>query len=113
MRLQKAVRKYEAQRPRVIEALRRAGTNGEPYRSSEPDALHEIRELTESIEQFGCVIKDYASGLVDFPSFRDGREVYLCWKLGEGEVQSWHELEAGFAGRKPLDEPGLFSATGP
>jgi hypothetical protein len=47
-------------------------------------------------------VKDPATGLIDFRSLRGGREVYLCWRLGEGEIAWWHELDAGFQGRQPL-----------
>jgi hypothetical protein len=50
----------------------------------------------------GCVLKDMDQGLVDFLTRRDGREVYLCWRYGEERVAYWHELQAGFAGRRPL-----------
>ena len=48
------------------------------------------------------VLRDLDRGLVDFPSIRDDREVYLCWVEGEDEIGYWHDLEAGFAGREPL-----------
>ena len=51
----------------------------------------------------GVELKDPESGLVDFRSDRDGRIVYLCWRLGEPRIDWWHELEAGFAGRQPLE----------
>ena len=51
----------------------------------------------------GVELKDYFAGLVDFPSRREGRVVYLCWRFGEPAVAYWHELEAGFAGRQKLD----------
>jgi hypothetical protein len=54
------------------------------------------------LEQVGCLFKGFDDGLVDFLSIREGREVYLCWKLGEPEIAFWHELKAGFAGRRPL-----------
>ncbi len=54
------------------------------------------------LQQLGVELKDYFLGLIDFPSWMDGREVYLCWRLGEPEVAHWHELNAGFAGRKKL-----------
>lgn len=57
-----------------------------------------VRELA----QLGVELKDYFTGLIDFPSLMDGRPVYLCWRLGEPEVAHWHELEAGFAGRQKL-----------
>ena len=50
----------------------------------------------------GAIVKDLDSGLLDFPSIRDGVEVLLCWRLGEDEVGWWHGPEDGFAGRHPL-----------
>ena len=50
----------------------------------------------------GVEIKDLDHGLIDFPSLRGNRVVYLCWRLGEGSIAYWHEIDAGFAGRRPL-----------
>jgi hypothetical protein len=59
-------------------------------------------EMSE-LEALGVQLKDFDRGLVDFPSLRDGRVVLLCWQLGEGdELEWWHDMEAGFAGRTPL-----------
>jgi hypothetical protein len=59
-------------------------------------------EMSE-LEALGVQLKDFDRGLVDFPSLRDGRVVLLCWQLGEGdELEWWHDLDAGFAGRTPL-----------
>ena len=49
------------------------------------------------------MIKDIDRGLIDFPAIIDDREVFLCWELGEDEVAYWHDLEAGYGGREPLD----------
>ena len=57
----------------------------------------------ERIHSLGCQIKDLEQGLVDFPTLFEGREVLLCWKLGEERIEWWHGLEDGFAGRKPID----------
>jgi hypothetical protein len=57
-----------------------------------------IDELTK----LGVELKGF-DGLCDFYSIMDGREVYLCWRLGEPQVMHWHELDAGVAGRKPLN----------
>ena len=66
-------------------------------------ALYEVGKLTTELHELGVQLKDYSRGLIDFPSLRDGRVVLLCWQLGEGdEIEWWHELEAGFAGRQPL-----------
>ena len=57
-----------------------------------------IRRITET----GCQLKDIDAGLLDWPSLRDGREVYLCWRTGEPDVLYWHEIADGFAGRQRL-----------
>ena len=57
----------------------------------------------ERLERLDLVVRDLERGLVDFPSVIDGHEVYLCWLLDEPSVGHWHAVEAGFAGRRPLD----------
>ncbi|HXG40770.1 MAG TPA: DUF2203 domain-containing protein [Candidatus Limnocylindrales bacterium] len=56
------------------------------------------------IEEWGITLRDIRSGLVDFPALVNGRQVWLCWRLGEPAVEWWHELAAGFAGRRRLAE---------
>ncbi|HWM85445.1 MAG TPA: DUF2203 domain-containing protein [Kofleriaceae bacterium] len=63
-----------------------------------------LREQVDEIQATGCVIKDIEVGLVDWPALHHGREVLLCWKYGEREVGWWHDLESGFAGRRPVSE---------
>lgn len=66
-------------------------------------ALYDIGKITTELHDLGIQLKDYNRGLIDFPCMRDGRVVLLCWQLGEDEkIEWWHELETGFAGRKPL-----------
>ncbi|HET8593409.1 MAG TPA: DUF2203 domain-containing protein [Solirubrobacterales bacterium] len=66
-------------------------------------AFLEVRRLLAVIEESGIVLRDIDRGLVDFPAVIDGREVYLCWELGEDEVGYWHDLDSGYRGREPLD----------
>jgi hypothetical protein len=61
-----------------------------------------LREYVDELEKLGVEIKSIQEGLCDFPCLLDGREVLLCWKLGEPQVQFWHEVDAGFGGRKPI-----------
>ena len=61
-----------------------------------------IKEKVEAIQNQGIHVKNIEQGLVDFPSLRDEREVYLCWHVGEEKIRFWHEVEAGFAGRQAL-----------
>ena len=65
-------------------------------------ASSQVNSLIEELQTVGCELKDIDQGLVDFRTVMDGREVYLCWKLGESGIGWWHELETGFAGRQPL-----------
>ena len=66
-------------------------------------AFLEVRRLIDTVEQAGIVLRDIDRGLVDFPALIDGREVYLCWELGEEDVAYWHDLEGGYGGREALD----------
>jgi hypothetical protein len=62
-----------------------------------------LQELVEEIHGWGCLVKDLDTGLCDFPTLYRGREVYLCWRLGEEGISNWHPVEEGFRGRRPLD----------
>ena len=64
----------------------------------------ELREAMIWLREREIVLRDLDRGLVDFPALRDGSEIYLCWQEGEDEIAFWHEPEAGFAGRRPLDD---------
>ncbi|HEV7857510.1 MAG TPA: DUF2203 domain-containing protein [Pyrinomonadaceae bacterium] len=65
--------------------------------------LAKLSSLTGQLDVLGVQLKDYNRGLIDFPSLRDGRIVLLCWQLGEGEqLEWWHDVDTGFAGRQPL-----------
>jgi hypothetical protein len=56
------------------------------------------------IDELGITLREIETGLVDFPALVSGRQVWLCWRLGEGDVEWWHELSDGFGGRRPLIE---------
>ena len=62
----------------------------------------EIDGYKREMEDLGIQLKDPRLGLVDFPSEMNGRPVLLCWRLGEAEVQFWHDVDSGYAGRQPL-----------
>ena len=86
------------------EALSDAGpTNGggAPGRTVSQGFL-ELRDSMIELRELEVVLRDLDRGLLDFPSLRDGREVYLCWQEGEDGIAFWHEPDAGFAGRRPL-----------
>ncbi len=60
--------------------------------------LYRLQDLVDELSNVGCELKDYQTGLVDFIGRHQGRDVYLCWKLGEGKIGYWHEMQTGFAG---------------
>ncbi len=66
------------------------------------NAVLKYNDLMHKIEGMGCEVKGIREGLVDFPSLREGREVYLCWRMPEKEILFWHDLNTGFSGRKPI-----------
>jgi hypothetical protein len=64
--------------------------------------LAEMKRFAGQLENLGVVVKDLDRGLVDFPHLRDGEEVFLCWELDEDDIEFWHPLETGYAGRERL-----------
>jgi hypothetical protein len=92
------------------DAARSISGNGGGIPPAELAALHEQLEqrttelaaILNELHELGVQVKDLDSGLIDFPSLRDGEQVLLCWRLGEDDVAFWHGLEDGFAGRRPL-----------
>jgi len=80
-----------------------------PDEAVEPAYFRLLVHLHSAVERLaarGVRVKDPKLGLVDFPALRAGREVWLCWKVGEPSVEHWHEREAGFAGRRRIDDDG-------
>jgi len=74
------------------------GTSGREYWEAQEALRAEIERLAEE----NIALRDPETGLVDFPGEREGRRVWLCWRLGEERVAHWHELNQGFIGRQPL-----------
>lgn len=62
----------------------------------------EIETFRRELDGLGIQLKEPGIGLIDFPSTMGDRPILLCWRLGEPEVQFWHDVSAGFAGRQPL-----------
>jgi hypothetical protein len=94
-------------RQTVLRGAQRVRANAPRNGASDPgqgywDALAVLRRDVESLTDRGVVLRDPESGLVDFPTTREGREVFLCWRLGEERVAFWHGPESGFGGRRPI-----------
>ncbi|GIV07310.1 MAG: hypothetical protein KatS3mg017_0512 [Fimbriimonadales bacterium] len=87
-----------------LELLKLQRTNGKHPEWGESGVALEIHKAVDELHKMGVYIKDIDEGIVDFPHMREGREVMLCWRLGEDRVQYYHELDSGFRGRKPIWE---------
>ena len=89
--------------PEVWPVIEKAAGNGGSRAASQmAQSFERLDKLVHQILETGAILKDINSGLLDFPSLRDGREVYLCWRYGEEQIEYWHDIDAGFAGREPL-----------
>jgi hypothetical protein len=61
-----------------------------------------VQALLDHLETYGVVVRDLESGLVDFPTVRDGEPAWLCWRLADADLAFWHTTREGFASRRPL-----------
>lgn len=75
-----------------------------PYGVEYVESVSHLMFQLHQIKEMGVILKDADKGLCDFPYMRNGRVVYLCWHLGEDSIAYWHDIEAGFGGREPLDD---------
>jgi hypothetical protein len=102
------MRELEQAQGELVTAI---GGNGGGYAATDLNAAQtELGGLADAalacvdrLEEIGVVLKDLDLGLLDFPAEREGEEVLLCWHVGEESVSTWHGLEDGYAGRKPID----------
>ena len=103
----------------ILSSHRKLQKLADAYRSIEGETAEEqarrgqmsdeLQELTNAVNRYvdelqeiGVLFKGFDEGLVDFYSMLDGRAIFLCWKYGEGQVEWWHEIEAGYTGRRRL-----------
>ena len=95
---------YTAIQERFADLERTSGNlaDGDKLKVSAEHLARQIEEGVEEILDQGILIRDVSRGLVDFPSHRNGREVYLCWISGEERIDYWHETDRGFSHREPL-----------
>ena len=96
------------ERMRRYEMLSATGSTEETeeQRATRRDAQEVAERISGYVEELsavGCLLKGFDDGLIDFYGKRHGDDVFWCWKLGESRITHWHELNAGLAGRRPLD----------
>jgi hypothetical protein len=115
-RLRPLLAALQVERQRMQEEIRKLNEltpamqqNGHAIEAAEREAMilelgESVREKLDQFEELGIDVKDIERGVIDFPSEREGRIVYLCWQIDEETVSHWHELDHGYRGRRPLDE---------
>lgn len=106
----------QADRERVAEVQARLQRHRENNGSAEhaeelAEQEQELREIVRrmqsdvtQIDEWGITLREISTGLIDFPALANGRPIWLCWRLGEGDIEWWHETNVGFDGRQPLSE---------
>jgi len=108
--MQACKREIDVLREALVDVAGRATGNGhvqeeaavaEKRRKAEA-LVEQLNERLARLNEWGIEMKGLDEGLLDFPSDRDGRVVYLCWRVGEERIAFWHEIASGFAGRHPL-----------
>jgi hypothetical protein len=92
---------------RVVDFRRRIESptgreNREHLEAEYETEMDRLSELVDELQHVGVELKDFEKGLLDFPALHDGREIYLCWHRGEKKVCTWHEVDAGYAGRQDV-----------
>lgn len=92
---------FEALRPRLRD-IHRAVREGRAQEAR--DAMMAMEARIDPYAERGILIRDPASGIVDFPSMMGDQEVLLCWRMGEPAVRHWHSLDVGYAGRRPIPD---------
>jgi len=83
-------------------------TRNEQLGAERDGLIAQVRREVAQLEEFGVEVKSL-EGLVDFRALRNGRPVFLCWQFGEPTVLYWHELDAGFRGRHPIEDASAFA----
>lgn len=66
--------------------------------------IDQMQAAVTQLDDWGITLRDIGTGLIDFPALVSGRQVWLCWRLGEDDIEWWHELSAGFSGRRRLSD---------
>ncbi len=102
--IQEIRRNILATQPETWSAIERsAGNGGNPAMSKLVISFDRLDDLLHRIQETGVQVKDINTGLLDFPALRDGYVVCLCWQISERQIEYWHEIDAGFAGRQPIE----------
>ncbi len=88
----------------LLETAEEAGTveQSDRARTDLIRSAGRLRACLDELDDVGVELKDWALGVVDFPSFAGGRAICLCWQYGQEQIEYWHEVDTGFAARQPI-----------
>ena len=93
------------QREKRLSALIEPGRDtGGPIVTAWVKTLAQIKSVLLEFHRREIQVKDLDRGLIDFPAIIEDREVFLCWEQGEDDIEFWHDIEAGYAGRERLSD---------
>lgn len=102
--IQQIRREILERQPEAWPAIQKSvGNGGNRALSSIVQDFERLDTLVHRIQEMDVLVKDINLGLLDFPALKESREVYLCWQYGEADIAFWHEVEAGFMGRQPIE----------
>ena len=102
-RIQDLMKRLIHEFPDIKNAREKAQFNGGSLQGIDYiNCVLQMNSLTEELEAKGCILKGIENGLVDFPSLREGKEIYLCWKNPEQRIEYWHDILSGFSGRQRI-----------
>ena len=99
-RVRKQLQEYELQ---MLPRLRDGDDLGGELVNRRIRMLAEIKDLIDEFQSREIEIKDIERGLIDFPAFLGGKEVFLCWEKDEEDINYWHDLTSGYAGRERIE----------
>jgi len=94
--------KVESLDKRVGSLIASGDDAGGPSVNQLARTLADCKSILHQFNSRDIQIKDLGRGLIDFPSMREGREIFLCWEKDEDDIEYWHDLESGYSGREPL-----------
>ncbi|MBI1854246.1 MAG: DUF2203 domain-containing protein [Planctomycetes bacterium] len=109
--IQRLHAEYHQRSSRLPERAAMSKADREALEIRVQEQVGQLQGFRAELKSIGCILKDEEKGLLDFPGKIEGRDVWLCWMLGEDTVGFWHELDAGFTGRQPLPRTVTDSGT--
>lgn len=100
-----SIQSYRAELSKLAAEMEGMGVvaeDGKPARERLQERLTQVTQLVDEVTGSGILVRNLETGLIDFPSRRDGDDIFLCYQLGEDDIHYWHHINDGYPGRKSL-----------